>query len=101
MKTFPKKFKLNIFGLTVSVETTNKLMEKGVSGLYMAQESKILVDTGQFKGDAVQTLLHEIGHSVIDRTGIRQTLSDELEEVIVDNIATAITENFTLSLKKN
>ena len=52
------------------------------------------------KEDFLQTLLHEIFHGVIHRTAIVQTaLHPQVEEVIVDNIATCLCENFKISFK--
>ena len=100
MKIFPKSFSLNIFGKKVPVKVIDGLMESGIAGLFKPQTEEIYIAKKQTKDDAVHTLLHEIGHAVIQRTGIKQAIPHEIEEVIVENMATVIIENFTISLKK-
>jgi Zn-dependent peptidase ImmA (M78 family) len=70
-------------------------------------------DCGEFDGDEVITinlaknnedelihsLIHEIGHAMFVRTGLRQGLPIAIEEVIVQNYATVITELFNLKFK--
>lgn len=48
-----------------------------------------------------ETILHELFHCVIDRTGIGQSnLSSEVEEILVDNLAKVVNENFELIVKE-
>lgn len=48
-----------------------------------------------------QTIIHELIHGVFYRTAIYQgEISDDLTEVICDNVATFIVETFDLSPKK-
>lgn len=101
MRIFPKKFTLSVFGSLVKVEVIDGLHAEGIAGAYNGTLKKIYISIEQQKEDATHTLLHELGHAIIDRTGIRQSLSSELEEVIVENFATGILENFTITLKKN
>lgn len=46
------------------------------------------------------TLIHEMLHALFHRLSYRQSnLSHDLEEVMIDQLATAITENFKLQKK--
>ena len=100
LKVFPKKFSLNVFGKKVEVKVLKGLREQGVEGLFIPAKWSILVNLEQSKEDAVKTLLHELTHAMIHRTGINQSLSHDLEEVIAENVSTVICENFNLVLKK-
>lgn len=45
------------------------------------------------------TLYHEMGHCLFARCGLRQSLSLEMEEIIVDQFATMFAEAFNATLK--
>ena len=76
--------------------------ETGCRGQYLSNQSIILIDAEQVGIDYIQTLIHEIIHVVEDRTGIDQTgLSHGVSEIISENVATALVENFKITpLKK-
>ena len=82
VKIFGQRFKIKVMPL------------HGYLGLCDRAAKIIYVESNQTESEIYQTLLHEIGHAVIGRTGIVQALSPELEEIIVENIATAIIDNF-------
>jgi len=44
--------------------------------------------------DVYSTLLHEMIHAVFNEVSLDQALSDEMEELIADNIANAVYEEF-------
>jgi len=51
--------------------------------------------------DFNQTVIHELGHAIFHRISVNQTaIHDDVKEIIVDSIATTITELFELSLKR-
>lgn len=55
----------------------------------------------QDEKEKLQTLCHEIGHAVFFRTGLKQAISHELEEVIVENVSMGIVEAlYQLTSKK-
>jgi len=95
MKRFPKSFNLDVFGKKVKTKVT-KINDLG---LFVPMTWQILISEGQTKDDAVKTLIHELTHAMIHRTGINQSLAHELEEVICENVSTVICENFNLTLK--
>ena len=99
MRVFPKKFNLKIFGEIFKVKVLK--MEEGLAGLCSSRTKEIFIsNNNQTKSEALHTLIHEVGHAVCSRTGVRQAnFPADLEEILVENIATAITENFNLSLK--
>lgn len=82
VKIFGQRFKVKVVPL------------HGYLGLCDRATNTLYVESNQSEKEIYQTLLHEIGHAVVGRTGIAQALSPEVEEIIVENIATAIIENF-------
>lgn len=46
-----------------------------------------------------QTMLHEFFHGVLSRTGASQALPNELEEIVVDSIATFLVDHFDFYLE--
>lgn len=93
--------KLKIFGVTVPVkEYKNLIQERGWSGYYDITEKVIYIDASLKGEERLQTIIHEFGHSVMYRTAMQQTkIPHEVFEIIVDNFATAIVENFNLKPK--
>lgn len=101
MKVFPKSFSLNIFGRKTPVKVVNNLAkDHSLHGLFSKEKNQILIAEDQSKEEAVHTLVHEILHAMSHRGGLSQALSHDIEEVLAEQIATVICENFTLSLKK-
>lgn len=49
--------------------------------------------------ELIHSLIHEIGHAMFVRSGLRQGLAMEIEEVVVENFATVITELFDIKFK--
>lgn len=82
-----------IFGKVYPVtEVTNlKACCEVCDGLYA--EETIQIDSSLSEKAKKHTLWHEMGHALMERTGILQTgISDEVLEIIVENYATMITE---------
>jgi Zn-dependent peptidase ImmA (M78 family) len=92
--TLPKSVK--IFGLKFKVKVT-KL--NGYLGLCDRLTNTIYIEANQSDKDKLHTLIHEIGHAVFGRVGLCQGISPEIEEVIVENMATAIIENNLIEIK--
>jgi len=62
----------------------------------MGDEYKITIDAG-LKGQKLdETIIHELGHIVFHRILAQARIPRELEELIVEGIAVAVSENFTL-----
>jgi hypothetical protein len=57
---------------------------------------EILIHPKCKKSELARVLTHEFLHAVFERGSISQAISSETEEMIVDLIAKAITENFHL-----
>lgn len=69
-----------------------------VAGYYRHASLEIVINKNQSKDDKTHTLLHELGHALFIRCGLMQAnISSEIEEIIVENFATMITEQFKLT----
>lgn len=89
----PKSIK--VFGETYKIKVIKEKDPVNL-GLCDFQKKIILVHDRQSSKEIMHTLIHEVGHAVFNRIGLNQSISHDLEEVIVDSIATAISENFRL-----
>ena len=93
--------KLNIFGQIIRVlKRRDMIASSGCRGMYRPDEKLIEIDESQVGYEYWHTLVHEIVHSVIYRTGIDQARLDPgVEEILCENVSTAINENFKLTKK--
>jgi len=88
---YPKK--QNIYGVSYTVEVKDDLIEKySATGLFNWKEKKIQLQKGMDVETGQKTYLHECFHGVLHRLGIDVLLSSEMNELIVDSIATFCTE---------
>ena len=93
--------KVNIFGTDYQI-VKQSLDSESHAVVYFGSK-KILLDVDSHRGDKTKmwkTLFHELFHGALHETGVHQTLSPELEEIIVDNLA-RFTVNFLSSKKKS
>lgn len=88
---------LHIFGIKVPVyENAQQLQGSHIMGYYDLEQEAIYL---QGVKEDYGTLIHEIGHAIFHRTGLKQAISGDVEEIVVENIATALMENFEVKLK--
>ncbi len=89
---------VSVFGKKIKVKYA--LCEDGFAGFYVPDEHVIVLDPRSDKEARLHTLLHEMGHALFHRAGLMQSkLPLELEEVIVEQFATMLLENFKLTPK--
>ncbi len=92
-----------VFGKVYKVKIVKGLKdEEGeiVSGLHSYDKGTISLCSTLKGEDLVQTFLHELGHAVHDRTGVIQgNLSDDMKEILVETMATFLSETFHLRMK--
>ena len=86
-----------IFGKDIKI-IPGDLRVKGLDGYFDPQSLTIHIEK-TLKGDEKShTLIHEMVHAVFHRVSINQTsLHPDVQEIICDSIATALTENFKIS----
>lgn len=90
---------VTVFGHRYKVKAEKDLCRQGAYGMCDRLKKIIHIDA-DLKGDPLyHTLIHELGHALFDRIGICQGISSDLEEVIVENVATMILENFKIKFK--
>lgn len=95
---------VNIFGRYVAIiPAKNMSEEQGASAQFINCDGEDfdLIFYDPDDKNVKQTILHELFHGVIYRTAIYQgEISDDLIEIICDNIATFMVETFDLKIKK-
>lgn len=90
-----------IFGRKIRVKKIKDLGKNhGLAGYFDPVKKEIAIDSSLKGDDYNSTLIHEMIHSIFDRVGIVQTrLSHDTHEMIAENVANAIVENFRLIKK--
>ena len=90
----------NVFGSKITIKFDSTLDAQGFKGIYFADKKLILLEKTLTPSHKLQTLIHEMIHSIISRIGIDQTkMSHDLEEILCESIAITLVENWKL-LKK-
>lgn len=72
-----------------------------LAGLCNKKELVIYLNQHQSKQDIEQTFFHECIHAIFSRVGTNQALSLETEEIICEQVATWIVDNFNLTIKSS
>lgn len=92
--------KLKIFGELFKLKRSETIETHGVYGYCDPNKLEIVIDQSLDGTLFLETLIHEIGHAVFYRTGIRQTkMPLEVEEIICENISKALIENLDIKIK--
>lgn len=88
--------KINVFGMEIKIEKKDDLMvNEGCRGILYPSQCQMFLDKSLPPADELHTIIHEMVHAVIFRTGIDQTkISEDLEEILCENVATAVVENW-------
>ncbi len=90
---------LKILGERIKVKYKD-LNPENICGRYSYDSKTIEVNSKLDKHIQDVTLIHEVIHATIHRAGINNAqLSADLEEIICDQVAKVIVENFTLKRK--
>lgn len=82
-----------VFGVRVPVIKAD-LSDENLAGKYDPKTKTIFVEARQNTESFVHSVLHELGHAMLHRTGMNQSLPGEIEELIVENFATLLIENY-------
>ena len=87
VKIFGKKIKI--------IKQKSLLKEQNIFGYYDPEKFCIYIDEELNEKNYKSTLLHEMGHALFHRAGLSQSkLTSDLEEIIVEQFAVMISENF-------
>lgn len=89
----------NILGTQYKVKKEN-LEHLGAEGMCLPREKIILIDKKLKGNDLLETIIHEFGHGVFTEGSLRQAVTPELEEIIVDLMARCLVKNFSIKQKK-
>lgn len=87
-----------VFGTKYKVIITK--LDELFSGKIYDKEKIIYINESDKKSEQLHTAIHELMHGLFKETSLNQAISPDLEEVIVNNVATLITKNFNISWKK-
>ena len=89
---------LNVLGWVVKV--VYKEIDNNYCGLFYANESLIEINNTLSPEKAKETILHELFHAAWIRAGIDQTgISHDTQEIICEQFAKVLCENFKISKK--
>lgn len=84
--------KINILGRDVEIQT--KELDKDTDGEF-DRETYIISINNDLEGDElIETVIHECLHCLFDRLNLNQVVEEQVEEIIVSNIAQFFTETF-------
>lgn len=83
------KCKFPVKGITYKFDAVdpNTHRDSAWSGLCKKFEKEIFIDKSLPLEQAIVTLLHEWGHALLHEVSVDDTLTSEVEEIIVDNYA--------------
>jgi Zn-dependent peptidase ImmA (M78 family) len=70
-------------------------------GYYSPDDAEIVIDQNLSKEEKLHTLLHEVIHTIVRRGGLSAAgISEGVEEVLCEQIATVFMENFSINPKR-
>lgn len=99
MKKYNNK-KINVMGQDWTIKRLNGLKEQGILGKCIFAKRLIVIDGSLTGHELTHTLIHELGHALIYRSSIYQSLDHDLEEILVDIYGTFLLDNFDVKLKE-
>jgi len=85
-----------IFGQRVDISYSDDVADTDDA---ICKNNKILINPSCKNKELARVFIHEFLHMVCERVSISQGLDIETEEMIVDSMAKALTENFYLRFK--
>ena len=91
----------NVLGDKWKIKRIKGMRENGILGKCIFKEKTIALDASLTGYDLDHTFIHELGHAIIYRSSIYQSLPYEIEEILVDIYATVLLDNFSLKLLEN
>jgi len=87
---------INVLGEKWKIQRLAGLKENGIMGKCIFKDRLIVIDSTLTGHDLEHTLIHELGHALIYRSSIYQSLPHEIEEILVDIYGTFLLDNFAL-----
>lgn len=86
-----------VLGETYKIVIKKGLLQDGIYGDCDKVEKIITLDSSLVKEEYWESLIHEIGHAIMHEASIEQSVSPQLEEVIVDLFAKVLVKNLKIS----
>ena len=90
---------VDIFGTVIPVEVTD-LTADSVDGYYHYDTDLIQISNALTGVKRDIAFMHEFLHGVHDKASLRQSISEGVEQIIVDMTAKALMKNFILTPRK-
>ena len=80
---------IDIFGTKYKIKEKDSIIYEGIvaDGLIDFRNHTIYLVKSLKKKDKLRVLYHEMGHGIIHETGLDQSISLEVEEILVQNFA--------------
>ncbi len=82
--------KINVFGIVFTVRLAE--IPDNLAGLCDYDRKKIYISHRQSIEEVWTTLLHELGHALMIRSGVAQSVSNDVIEIIVENYSRMLAE---------
>jgi hypothetical protein len=90
-----KKSKYLIYGRWVKVKKVKGLAQAlNVWGRFFPTEFRIEIDAEMVGEFEHRTTYHEVVHALLERGGLAQSISPKIQEIICEQMAVLIQENF-------
>ena len=94
-----KRKKFCVLGQDVTIEYSSKPIvdDQGryLAGFFDIKKNHIVIHTESEK-ETMKTLIHELTHSIIYRSGVAQIITIEAQEILCESMSHFIYENFDL-----
>ena len=90
---------LTVLGKRCRIKEVPELNKHGIMGQYNPVDSSIMIDKGLRGNEQLVTVLHELFHAALHHISANQAVNPDVEEIIVDNLAKVVVENFKLNKK--
>ena len=91
---------IDVLGEKWKIKRLAGLVSQGIMGKCVFAEKTIYIDDSLTDYQLEHTFIHELGHALIYRSSIYQSLPHEIEEILVDIFGTFLLDNFSLNLHK-
>lgn len=84
----------DIFGMRVKY--IFKKLHVDLDGEYCHEQGKIYISSN-LQGEAlILALIHEEGHAIADRLGLSDIMTEDVEELFIDNFTRWLVENYLI-----
>ena len=94
-----KSKSMHVYGQKYRLKRLKSLNKRGLDGELDKELRTISIDHSLEGNEYMEAIIHELGHAIFHECSLYQSISPDLEEVIVDLMAKAIVKNFKIEHK--